>query len=156
MWVQFLVYKGQSHGPNWALVIGLTSVFSPILRSGAFLIGPERMLPGQVPRRPRPEQPSKPGPVANLPSASLGSAQMGELGSTEGPEWAGGRDIGEWRSLTHPVVMGQGGVRTRGASHHHNQSRDRTELMSRNRTAISSWLPQPHRPLYASWETAWS
>lgn len=53
MWVQFLVYKGQSHGPNWALVIGLTSVFSPILRSGAFLIGPERMLPGQVPRKPR-------------------------------------------------------------------------------------------------------
>lgn len=133
MWVQFLVYKGRSHGPNWALVVGLTSVFSPILHSGAFLMGPERMLPGQVPRKPqysRPEQPSK----QDLRQSSTSfprAAQMEVLGrevthGTKGPEWAGGRGVGEWREPHRPCSHGSGRGQDDGSqSRSNDQSRSR-------------------------------
>lgn len=111
MWVQFLVYKGRSHGPNWALVVGLTSVFSPILHSGAFLTGPERMLPGQVPRRPqysRPEQPSK----RDLRQSSTSfprAAQMEVLGREARRPRVGRRE--RWRRVEGASPTLSSGVR---------------------------------------------
>lgn len=143
MWVQFLVYKGRSHGPNWALVVGLTSVFSPILHSGAFLMGPERMLPGQVPRRPqhsRPEQPSKwdlqqssTSFPRHCPDGGVGEGSNG----TKGPEWAGGRGVGEWRGPHRPCSHESGRGQGNGS-----QSRSNDQSRSRHVSNLPHHHPQ--------------